>query len=64
MATQRDDHNMKRFHPAEIIVPLMAVVVYASVVSPTPVLGAGIVFIVSQVLIRGIRNLILNRDMP
>jgi hypothetical protein len=56
MKTQEVDHIMKRFHPVEIFIPLVAVVIYASVVSPTPVLGAVIVFIVSQVVIRGIRN--------
>jgi hypothetical protein len=47
---------MKRFHPTEILIPLMVVVVYSQIVIPTPILGAAIVFFVTQVIVRGIRN--------
>ena len=47
---------MKRFHPTEIVIPLIVVVIYSQIVTPTPLLGAAIVFFVSQVIVRGIRN--------
>jgi hypothetical protein len=47
---------MKQFSSSEIVIPIIALVIYASLVTPTPVFGAMIVLIVSHVVVRGIRN--------
>ncbi len=44
------------FRPSEIIIPIVVVIVFSIIVSPTPVVGAIIVFFVSQVIVRGIHN--------
>jgi|688.fasta_scaffold164604_3 hypothetical protein len=56
MKTLIDKSSMKQFSSSEIVIPIIALVIYASLVTPTPVFGAMIVLIVSHVVVRGIRN--------
>jgi hypothetical protein len=45
----------RHFRPSEIIIPIIVVLVFSVIVSPTPLVGAVIVFFVTQVIVRGIR---------